>query len=221
MLRATSLVPCSPCPHPCPHAASRLCCLTLSHTDSTPSFHARLCQRPPVSRCWARFPLPGLTFPVALPISPRYWWLDVGGPGVMMVAGTCITAPRFPHGLILGCVAGRGLPWLSCAMALEPPTQSPPRDVRLCHPLPHSAFRLPGLSQTLARPLLRDGAGVSGHEPAQPPARSAYGHVPGLGQSLSQRHGCHLCSSREDPGWTPLPARCSGDSLEQVPPEPC
>lgn len=63
------------------------------------------------------------------------------------------------------------------------PSPCPPWDVWLCHPLPCGAFPVPGVSQTLARPSLLNGAGTGGHEPGQPPARSACWHVPSIGQS--------------------------------------
>lgn len=164
-------------PSPC---CQLLCGLTCPTVGSTPSFHAGLCQRQPrLVWCWAQLPSLGLSFPTALPSSPRYWCLEAGGPSMMVVVGTHAAAPRSPRGPILGwwmaelchgCGAGKPSPWT-------------PGDVWLHHPLSCGAFPLPDVSQTLAHPLLQDGAGAGGHEPAQLPACSACGHVPRLGQS--------------------------------------
>lgn len=136
----------------------------------------------------------------------RGMWCDGGGwylrrspslspwphPGVCGWQGIAMAEPHHGSG------AGKPSPWPSC-------------DVWLRHPLPCGAFPLPGVSQTLARPLLWDGAGAGGM-----PARA----------EPSQGHRCHLCSLKEDPRWTPLPAQHGGDGLElpgqvSVLPEPC
>lgn len=103
-----------------------------------------------------------------------WWWLvpvPWPHPGAHDQHGIAVAEPRHGSG------AGK-------------PSPCPLWAVWLCHPLPCGAFPLPGVSQTLARPLLLNSAGTGGHEPGQPPAHSACWHVPRIGQSHPRGQGC-------------------------------
>jgi len=156
-------------------------------------------------------PLPGLSFPTALPSSSRYWCLDAGGRGVMVVAGTCTVAPHSPHGPNPGVGGWQGIAVakLHHGSSTGKPSPWPPRDVWLCYPLPCGAFPLPSVSQTPARPSLREGAGAGGHKPALPPACSACGTSPGLGTAVPEDTGA-ACALR---GKTPS-GHCSPHGTE-------
>lgn len=162
-------------------------------------------------------PLPGLQTcaSVSPPFFPAFFrrYLDVGGCGVMAVAGICPVAHPGAHdqqGIAVAkpCRAsgtGKPSPW-------------PLRDAWFCHPLPCGAFPLPSVSQPLACPLLQDGAGAGGPELL---AGSAWAHARAWAELSPRTRVPLLLFEGRHPqvDTTPLMAWWGGQV--SVPPEPC